>query len=136
MAFRLGAVSFLVPNYDEGLAWFRDTLGFEVLSDADQGGARRWIVVGARRGGSRFVLAKAEGERQIAAIGAATGGRVSYFLETDDFDRDHAALLLRGVAFLEAPRGEPYGKVAVFADPWGGKWDLIEPKEAAPGKAT
>ena len=136
MPFRLGAVSFLVPDYDAGLAWFRDALGFAVLSDADQGGGRRWVVVGAPNGGSRFVLAKAEGERQIAAIGAATGGRVSYFLETDDFDRDHAALLLRGVAFLEAPRNEPYGKVAVFTDPWGGKWDLIEPRETDPGKAT
>ena len=88
--------------------------------------------MGRRRGrpgaGARLVLAKAEGAAQRAAVGAAAGGRVGYFLETDDFDRDHAAFRARGVEFLETPRREPYGTVAVFADPWGGKWDLIEPR--------
>ena len=101
-------------------------------SCAALGGGKRWVVVGPADGaGARIVIARAEGEAQRAAIGAAAGGRVGYFLETDDFARDRAAMEARGVAFLEPPRHEPYGTVAVFRDPWGGKWDLIEPKAAA-----
>jgi predicted enzyme related to lactoylglutathione lyase len=96
------------------------------------GEGKRWLVVAASRGaGARLVIAKAEGAAQRAAIGAAAGGRVSYFLETDDFARDHDHFRSRGVAFLEPPRRESYGTVAVFVDPWGGKWDLIQP--SSPG---
>ena len=132
MAPSLAAVAFLVPDYDEGILWFRDVLGFALAQDLDMGGGKRWVVA-AGHGGARIVIAKAEGPRQNAAIGAATGGRVGHFLETDDFDRDHALFTARGVKFLEAPRHEPYGSVAVFQDPWGGKWDLIQP---APGGAA
>lgn len=125
---RLAAVAFLVPDYDEAIAWFRDALGFALIADVAQGRGKRWVVVAPPGGrGASLVLAKAEGDRQIAAIGAAAAGRVGYFLETEDFARDHAAFLAAGVRFLEAPRTERYGTVAVFADPWGGKWDLIEP---------
>jgi catechol 2,3-dioxygenase-like lactoylglutathione lyase family enzyme len=131
---RLAAIAFLVPDLASGLAWFRDVLGFTVVEDADMGGGKRWLVVaGEGFGGARIVLAKAEGPAQQAAIGAAAGGRVGYFLETDDFERDHAAFRANGVRFLEAPRREGYGTVAVFADPWGGKWDLIQPaRRSAP----
>ncbi|HXZ15937.1 MAG TPA: VOC family protein, partial [Roseiarcus sp.] len=70
-------------------------------------------------------------ERQRARVGDQTGGRVGYFLSTSDFARDFAALAARGVRFLETPRREPYGTVAVFSDPWGGKWDLIQPQGVA-----
>ena len=126
----LAAIAFLAPDYESGLAWFRDALGFDVVEDVDMGAGKRWLVV-AGRGGARVVIAKAEGPAQNAAIGAAAGGRVGYFLETDDFSRAHELYQSRGVRFLETPRHEPYGTVAVFADPWGGKWDLIEPRRRA-----
>ena len=81
--------------------------------------------------GARIVLATPGDERQRARIGDQTGGRVGFFLLTDDFENDHAAMRARGVTFLESPRSEPYGIVAVFADPWGGKWDLLQPAGAA-----
>jgi catechol 2,3-dioxygenase-like lactoylglutathione lyase family enzyme len=124
----LAAVAFLVPDYDDAVAWFRGALGFDLIEDAPLGADRRWIVVAPPGGaGARLVLARAADARQRAAIGAAAGGRVAYFLETDDFARDHAAMSERGVRFLESPRREAYGVVAVFADPWGGRWDLLQP---------
>ncbi len=77
--------------------------------------------------GAKIVLAVPSDERQRARIGDQTGGRVGYFLLTDDFEKDYAAMRARGVTFLEAPRSERYGTVAVFVDPWGGKWDLLQP---------
>ena len=129
MALALVSIAFLAPDYASGIAWFRDALGFAVVEDIDMGAGKRWVVVAGNRG-ARIVIAKAEGAAQVAAIGAAAGGRVSYFLETDDFAKDHARLLAKGVTFLEAPRHEPYGTVAVFFDPWGGKWDLVQPAGA------
>ena len=124
----LAAVAFLIPDYDDAIAWFRGALGFDLIEDAPLGADRRWIVVAPPGGaGARLVLARAADARQRAAIGAAAGGRVAYFLETDDFARDHAAMSARGVRFLESPRREAYGIVAVFADPWGGRWDLLQP---------
>jgi predicted PurR-regulated permease PerM/uncharacterized glyoxalase superfamily protein PhnB len=129
MAHSLAAIAFLAPDYDAGIAWFRDRLGFSLLEDRALGGDKRWVVVGdPQRLGARFVIAKAEGERQLAAIGAQAGGRVAYFLETDDFARDYSRFSENGVEFTESPRREPYGVVAVFKDPWGGKWDLIQPQ--------
>lgn len=133
----LAAVAFLAPDYDSAIAWFRAALGFELLADAPMGPDKRWVVVAPPGGaGARLVIAKASDDAQRAAIGAAVGGRVGYFLETDDFARDYAAMRGRGVKFLEQPRYEAYGVVAVFADPWGGKWDLLQPArpsgEAAP----
>ncbi len=118
----------LVPAYDEGLAFFRDVLEFAVLEDARLDGDRRWVVVGPPGGaGATILLAVPGDERQRARIGDQTGGRVGYFLHTDDFLGDYETMRARGVSFLETPRREPYGLVAVFVDPWGGKWDLVQP---------
>ncbi len=125
---RLAAVTFLVPEYDEAIAWLRDALGFALLEDRPQGD-KRWVVM-AGDGGARLIVAKASTDPQRARIGDAAGGRVGYFLETDDFARDHARMTAHGVRFLEPPRVETYGVVAVFCDPWGGKWDLLEPRRA------
>ena len=131
MASHIAAVAFLAPDYDEAIAWFRDVLHFAVVEDRAMGDDKRWVVVGPPQAeGARFVVAKASGEGQIAAVGRPAGGRVAYFLETDDFVQTHARLLAAGVEFLETPRREAYGEVAVFRDPWGGKWDLIEPAVA------
>jgi len=128
----LASVAYLAPDYDEAIAFFRDALGFALVEDKDLGGGKRWVVVAPSRGaGANLVIAKAADERQRAAIGEAAGGRVAYFLETDDFERDHAAFAARGVKFLEAPRREPYGTVAVFVDAFGVKWDLLQRAEPA-----
>ena len=124
---RLAAITLLVPDTDEAIAWLRDALGFALLEDRPQGD-KRWVVM-AGDGGARLIVAKAATDPQRARIGDAAGGRVGYFLETDDFARDHARMIAHGVRFLEPPRREPYGTVAVFCDPWGGKWDLLEPRE-------
>jgi catechol 2,3-dioxygenase-like lactoylglutathione lyase family enzyme len=123
----LAAVTVLVPSYDEGLAFFRDILGFVVLEDAPLGPEKRWVVVAPSRGaGAALVLAVPSDDRQRNRIGDQTGGRVGFFLHSRDFWADYDTLLNRGVNFLETPRSEPYGLVVVFADPWGGKWDLLQ----------
>ena len=124
----LAAVTFLVPSYDEGLAFFRDALGFAVLEDTALGPNKRWVVVAPSRGaGAALLLAEPGDERQRTRVGDQTGGRVGFFLHTSDFWADYETLRARGVRFLETPRSEPYGVVAVFVDPWGGKWDLLQP---------
>ena len=126
MAQSLALVALVVPDYDEALAFYVGTLGFELITDEDQG-HKRWVTIRPPGGtGAALLLARAATPAQRAAIGNQTGGRVGFFLETDDFDRDHAAMLAAGVGFEEAPRREPYGKVAVFRDPFGNRWDLLE----------
>ena len=123
----LAAVTVLVPSYDDGLAFFRDVLGFAVPEDTPLSPTKRWVVVAPSLGaGSALVLALPSDERQRARVGDQTGGRVSFFLHSGDFWVDYENLLGRGVNFLETPRREPYGLVAVFVDPWGGKWDLLQ----------
>jgi len=124
---RLATVALLVRDYDEAIAWYTDRLGLSLAEDVDLGEGKRWVTL-ATTGGARLLLAKADGEREIARIGDQTGGRVFLFLETDDFARDHAAMLAKGVSFEEEPRHEAYGTVAVFADLYGNLWDLIEPR--------
>jgi catechol 2,3-dioxygenase-like lactoylglutathione lyase family enzyme len=127
---RLAAVTFLVPSYDDGLAFFRDVLGFAVLEDTPLGGGKRWVVVApSQGGGAALVLAVPSDERQSARLGDQTGGRVGFFLHSADFWSDYETLRARDVRFLETPRSEPYGLVAVFLDPWGGKWDLLQPAD-------
>lgn len=122
-------VTLLVRDYDEALAWFGDKLGFEMLEDTRLSDDKRWVRMGTTTsGGARILLAKSSDERQAQRVGDSLGGRVGFFLETDDFDRDHAAYRERGVVFEEAPREESYGKVAVFRDLYGNRWDLIEPR--------
>lgn len=125
---RIAKLSYLVRDYDEAIGWFTGKLGFVVLEDTPLSDRKRWIVVAPTGGsGAALVLARADGPAQAARIGDPSGGRVFLFLETDDFDRDHAAMTEKGVRFLESPRRESYGKVAVFEDLHGVKWDLIEP---------
>ena len=125
----IATVALVVGNYDEAIAWYVERLGFVLTDDVDLGGGKRWVTVAPPDGnGARLLLAEASGEEQASRIGNQTGGRVFLFLETEDFARDHAAMLERGVEFRESPRFEAYGTVAVFADLHGNLWDLIEPK--------
>ena len=129
MSQSIATVSLLVADYDDGISFYCDTLGFDLVADADMGGGKRWVVVAPPgRTGAQLLLAKADGEAQRAAIGNQGGGRVMFFLESNNFLKDHAAMLERGVSFLEEPRHESYGSVAVFQDLYGNKWDLIQPK--------
>ena len=124
----IASLALLVADYDEAIAWYTEKLGFTLEEDTALGGGKRWVTVRPPGGtGARLVLAKADGPEQAAHIGNQTGGRVGFFLETDDFAATHQAMLDRGVRFLEAPRHEPYATVAVFEDLYGNKWDLLEP---------
>lgn len=125
---KIAKLSYLVRDYDEAIDWFVEKLGFKLVEDTPLSATKRWVIVAPEDGaaGAALLLAKADGPAQTARIGDQTGGRVFLFLETDNFDRDHAAMAARGVRFLEAPRTESYGTVAVFEDLYGVKWDLIE----------
>jgi catechol 2,3-dioxygenase-like lactoylglutathione lyase family enzyme len=125
---RIATVALVVASCDAAIAWYTEKLGFELLEDSDLGEGKRWVVVAPSGGGTRLLLAEAKNAREATRIGDQTGGRVFLFLETDDFARDHAAMLAKGVAFKEQPRHEPYGTVAVFADLHGNLWDLLQPK--------
>lgn len=126
---RLALVSLLVRDYDEALAFYVDVLGFKLIEDRpvpEQG--KRWVVVAPPGGsGAQLVLARASNPEQAARIGDQTGGRVFLFLYTDNLDRDYANYRARGVAFVRDPVRKPYGTVAVFQDPYGNLWDLLEP---------
>lgn len=125
----IATIALVVRDYDEAIEFYCGLLGFALVEDTGLGGAKRWVLVAPPGGtGARLLLARADGPSQRAAIGNQTGGRVMLFLETDDFARDHARMVENGVTFLEAPRHEPYGSVAVFVDLYGNRWDLIEPK--------
>ncbi|AGI66874.1 hypothetical protein OAN307_c11730 [Octadecabacter antarcticus 307] len=126
---RLSSLSILVPDYDAGIAFFVGQLGFDLIEDTDQG-HKRWVKVAPRGAETAFLIAKATTPEQIATIGRQGGGRVWLILETDNFARDHAAYLAAGITFEEAPRHELYGTVAVFTDPFGNRWDLVEFAEA------
>ncbi|MEX0286691.1 MAG: VOC family protein [Paracoccaceae bacterium] len=125
MSQHLALVAVLVPDYDEGIAFFTGALGFDLLEDTDQGAGKRWVRVAPRGAQTAFLLARAVDD-QRAMIGQQGGGRVWLFLQTEDFARNHAAFLANGVVFEEEPRQEAYGTVAVFRDPWGNRWDLIQ----------
>lgn len=122
---RLALTALLVAEYDPAIAFFTTALGWDLVEDVAQGGQKRWVVV-APAGGSGLLLARAADDGQRAMIGKQGGGRVFLFLETDDFHRDHARMTAAGVRFLETPRREVYGTVAVFEDISGNRWDLIE----------
>jgi len=124
---RLFLTAVLVRDYDEAIAFYAGKLGFEVRIDTPLSATRRWVVLAPAGGGHGCVLlAKPERPEQIARIGDQTAGRVFLFLDTDDFDRDYRAYRERGVRFVESPRTEPYGTVAVFEDLYGNRWDLIQ----------
>ena len=128
MTQQLGLITVLVGDYDEAIAFYAGKLGFALREDTPLAPGKRWVVVAPQNSATGLLLAKAANERQAEAIGNQSGGRVFLFLQTDDFSRDHAAYLERGVRFIEAPRTEAYGWVAVFEDLYGNRWDLIERK--------
>ncbi|HEY0020144.1 MAG TPA: VOC family protein [Longimicrobium sp.] len=129
MTQRLAHVALLVRDYDEALAFFTQALGFDLIEDTDLGGGKRWVLVrppGAAE--TALLLARAATPEQEAAVGNQAGGRVFLFLHTGDFARDHARMRAHGVRFVEEPRDEAYGTVAVFLDLYGNRWDLLQPK--------
>ncbi|MGL6291809.1 MAG: VOC family protein [Silanimonas sp.] len=129
----LALFALVVDDYDAAIRHYVEDLGFTLVCDEDQGGGKRWVEVSPSPASQcRVLLAKAATEAQRSRIGDQTGGRVGFFLHTDDFDRDHAAMSARGVRFAETPRDEPYGKVVVFIDRYGNRWDLIEPVASRP----
>ena len=132
-------VAVIVDDYDAAIAFYVGILGFELVEDSaaqtNDGRAKRWVVVrppGARTG---LLLARADGERQSAAVGDQFAGRVGLFLRVDDFAAAYDRMRSAGVAFVSAPRDEPYGRVAVFADVAGNRWDLLGPRPVTDGAA-
>lgn len=124
---RLFLTAVLVRDYDEAIAFYVEKLGFEVRLDKPVSEIKRWVVLAPHGVGEGCILlAKPEAPEQIARIGSQTGGRVFLFFDTDDFERDYRAYTDRGVKFVEAPRIEDYGTVAVFEDLYGNRWDLIQ----------
>lgn len=121
-------LTYLVRNYDEAIEYFTSILQFELIEDTPLNEKKRWVLVRPRGGTTSLLLAQADTPEQQAAIGNQSGGRVFLFLYTDDFWRDHTFMKSRGVQFLEEPRNEAYGTVAVFMDLYGNKWDLLQPK--------
>lgn len=124
---RIGAFTFLVRDYDEAIAYFTGSLGFNLVEDTKLSEDKRWVLVEPSGGSAmRILLARASTPEQVARIGDQTGGRVFLFLETDDFSRDYTSMKSNGVRFIEEPRRETYGTVAIFEDLYGNRWDLIE----------
>ncbi|MEQ8436157.1 MAG: VOC family protein [Ilumatobacter fluminis] len=121
----------IVRDYDAAIRFFVDALGFELVEDApsttDDGRPKRWVVVRPPGAETGLLLALADGDQQEAAVGRQWSGRVGLFLHVDDFDAAHRHMLEHGVTFDEAPRDEPYGRVAVFRDLEGNPWDLLGP---------
>jgi len=131
---RLDLVTVIVDDYDAAIAFFTEALGFELTEDwpslTGDGRPKRWVVVRPPDGGTGLLLARADGGRQAAAVGNQAAGRVGFFLHVDDFEATHARLAAAAVRFVTPPRTEPYGRVAVFLDVAGNRWDLLGP---APG---
>ena len=126
----IGALALVVDDYDAAIDFYTRKLGFALVEDTDLGDGKRWVLVsppGASE--TRLLLAKAADAEQRTHVGNQTGGRVFLFLHTDDFRRDYRRMRESGVRFLEPPRHETYGTVAVFADLYGNKWDLIQRAE-------
>ena len=126
MSPHIGAFALVVDDYDRAIAYYTGKLGFELREDSPLEDGKRWVLVAPPGAQTAILLAKAADDAQREIIGRQTGGRVGYFLHTDDFARDHALFLERGVHFCEAPRHEAYGSVAVFEDVYGNRWDLLE----------
>jgi catechol 2,3-dioxygenase-like lactoylglutathione lyase family enzyme len=124
----IACFALVVDDYDRAIAYYTDALGFELREDSPRGSGKRWVVVAPAGADTGILLAQAANDAQRARIGDQTGGRVGFFLHTDDFYRDHAAMRAKGVRFTEDPREEDYGIVAVFEDLYGNRWDLLEPR--------
>lgn len=128
----IGAIALIVADYDEAIAFYTTKLRFSLREDTDLGAGKRWVLL-APPGAHEccLLLARAASPEQARFVGAQSGGRVFLFLHTSDFWRDYHAMRARGVSFLEAPRTEAYGTVAVFADLYGNKWDLLQLQKEA-----
>lgn len=128
---RLDKFTIVVDDYDRAIEFFTGVLGFELAEDSpsltNDGRAKRWVVVRPPGAETGILLARADGERQAAAVGNQTGGRVGFFLHVDDFEATYNRLAAAGVEFHTEPRTEPYGRVVVFSDIAGNRWDLIGP---------
>jgi catechol 2,3-dioxygenase-like lactoylglutathione lyase family enzyme len=129
----IALVTLAVRDYDEAISFFTDALRFTVVEDTPLGEGKRWVVVAPPGSqGASLLLAKAVTPEQLAHVGNQTGGRVSFFLHTDDFRTDFRSMQSHGVRFAEEPRDESYGRVVVFFDLYGNKWDLVQPSNASP----
>jgi catechol 2,3-dioxygenase-like lactoylglutathione lyase family enzyme len=124
----IALVSLVVRDYDEAIDFYTKVVGFDLVEDTPQPG-KRWVVVRPHGGDTGLLLARAANDVEASRIGNQTGGRVFLFLKTRDFHGDHQRMLSAGVHFLESPRDEPYGWVAVWEDPWGNRWDLLEDRD-------
>ncbi len=124
-------VAIVVDAYDPAIAFFTGALGFELVEDSpsltNDGRVKRWVVVRPPGAATGILLARADGDRQRDAVGDQVAGRVGFFLRVEDFDAAYARMAEAGVTFVTAPRAEPYGRVAVFLDIAGNKWDLLGP---------
>jgi catechol 2,3-dioxygenase-like lactoylglutathione lyase family enzyme len=128
----LAGVTLVVRDYDEAIEYFTKALGFRLVEDTPLPGGKRWVRVAPDgHPGPSILLARAATPLQERSVGNQTGGRVSFFLHTGDFHASYQKMRERGVEFLEEPRTETYGVVAVFADLYGNRWDLIEPRQAS-----
>lgn len=124
---KLALATLVVRDYDEAIGFFRDVLDFELIEDVpDPERDKRWVVVRPPGGGAGLVLGRPSDPSQHAFVGNQTGGRVTFFLATDDFARDYAKLRGRAVRFAREPADYPYGRVAVFEDLYGNAWDLVQ----------
>ena len=122
----LGMIAIVVDDYDGAISHYVDDLGFSLLEDSILSPEKRWVVVAPSKDGAKILLAKASNEAQRDAIGNSTGGRVGFFLYTNDFAQTFQKYKSKGIEFIEEPRQEAYGQVVVFKDKYGNKWDLIE----------
>jgi catechol 2,3-dioxygenase-like lactoylglutathione lyase family enzyme len=127
----LQLVAIVVHDYDPAIRFFVDVLGFELVEDSaaltTDGQAKRWVVVRPPGAQTGILLARADGEHQSEIVGNQHAGRVGFFLRVDDFEARYRRMLNAGVEFVRSPRTEPYGKVAVFLDVAGNRWDLLGP---------
>jgi catechol 2,3-dioxygenase-like lactoylglutathione lyase family enzyme len=130
----LHLVALVVREYDPAIRFFVDVLGFELVEDVpsttNDGRPKRWVVVRPRGGETGILLARADGDRQAAVVGDQFAGRVGLFLRVDDFEATYARMVDAGVEFVTEPRTEPYGRIAVFRDLEGNRWDLLGPAKA------
>jgi catechol 2,3-dioxygenase-like lactoylglutathione lyase family enzyme len=124
-------VAIVVAEYDPAIRFFVDTLGFELVEDSpsttNDGRAKRWVVVRPPGATTGLLIAQADGDVQAAAVGNQVAGRVGFFLRVDDFEASYARMAADGVEFVGEPRDEPYGRVVVFVDIAGNRWDLLGP---------
>jgi uncharacterized glyoxalase superfamily protein PhnB len=126
MSTTLGMIAIVIDDYDSAIAHYVKDLGFTLVEDTQLTLEKRWVVIAPSTHGAKILLAKASNAEQEAVIGNSTGGRVAFFLYTDDFNQTYEKYLAKGIKFTETPRQESFGQVVVFKDKYGNKWDLIE----------